>query len=74
MRTVIGMTGCTQFISLDFSLPLATGAGSASLPLSTPNNPALLGALYYTQYFHIDGGANPLGIVGTNAAEVMAGV
>lgn len=64
----IGMNGCTLLCS-DFGLNLtsATSAtGTASLGLPVPLNLALAGAQFYSQWFPIDPGANPLGIVASN--------
>lgn len=68
-----GAPGCSQLVSHEVIVPLATGGGSPSLPLVVPNNAALIGARFYPQYAHVDAGANQLGVVVSNGGIATIG-
>lgn len=54
----IGIPGCTLYVSVDASISLTTNAGGvASLSATVPNNPALVGGTFYTQFAIVDIGA-----------------
>ena len=70
----VGMPGCKQYVSLDVSVPLATGvAGSPSYSFPVPNDPALRGGRFHLQYVFADAGANALGLVATNGLTGLVG-
>ena len=54
----IGIPGCSLLVAPDWSFSLTTNAaGNASIGITVPNNTALIGGQYYTQYAFIDAGA-----------------
>lgn len=70
---VLGMNGCTQYVSFDLGLSLPAAAGAANWPLALPNNLALLGLRVYAQSLVPDGGVNPFGATVSNAAAIVVG-
>ena len=50
-----------------------SSSGTASLPLSIPQDPALICFRLYGQYYVLDAPANPLGIAASNYARVVVG-
>lgn len=70
----IGMTGCSQYISLDaFATFVATGS-SYTFPLTIPNNPVLQGYTVYTQASTLSPGFNPLGVIVSNGGTIAMGL
>lgn len=71
--TVIGMPGCTQYVSLDGSLafPLAP-VPQVGVPL--PNNTALVGFVLYVQGATLTPGINQLGIAVSNGGVMTLGI
>jgi V8-like Glu-specific endopeptidase len=72
--SAIGMTGCMQLHDWALaSISTTTGTGTVSVPLSVPQDPALVGARAFVQFANVDAGANPFGAVTSNAAELVVG-
>lgn len=71
--SIIGMTGCTEYVSNDVLIGLPTGAGAASYTLPLPNNPSLRGVRLFSQVFTVDPTANAFGATTTNAIEARLG-
>lgn len=71
--TVIGMTGCSLFTSIDESFNGAHAGSTATSLLPIPNDFGLLGAVLYLQTFVLDAGANTLGATLSNPAEITIG-
>ena len=72
--TGAGMTGCSAYISLDLPIPMASSStGRASQTIGIPSVPALIGRAFFGQYAQVDPGANPLGVVWSNAVIVLIG-
>jgi hypothetical protein len=70
----IGAPLCSQLASMDILLPIMTdGQGTASLTVTVPNNPALLGGAFHNQGVIADNGANLLGIVTTQRGSGTIG-
>ncbi len=71
---VIGMPTCFQYTEtalwIDCPAPMA---GSSTLTLALPNDPALLGARFVTQGAAVALGINALGVVSSNAIQVNLG-
>ncbi len=68
-----GMTGCSLLVSLDSPVPLSTGSGNPSYNLRVPTTAALIGHDFFNQYAAVDFGANPAGVVLTNAGKGTVG-
>lgn len=47
------------------------GAGAANVQLGIPNDPALVGATFGMQWFGAQGGANPIGYVGSQGVAAQ---
>ena len=71
--SIIGMTGCTEYVSNDVLVGVSTGTGTASYTFPLPNNPSLRGARFFTQVFTVDPTANAFGATTTNAIEAQLG-
>jgi V8-like Glu-specific endopeptidase len=69
----IGMTGCSQLVSLDAVLPMSTGTGSGTLSTRIPFNFSLLGIKGYAQHAVEDQKANALGVVVSNGLLIEVG-
>jgi hypothetical protein len=69
----IGMTGCTLYVRGDLVFTVTNQGGVASLPIAIPNDPTAPGTIFYNQGFAFDQGANPLGIIVSNAGEGFIG-
>lgn len=70
----LGMPGCSLWIAPTFSLSVPKARGSASLPLRLPTDPAFAGASFYAQVLDVRRGANPIGLVSSNALAVRIGL
>ncbi|MCC6669979.1 MAG: serine hydrolase [Planctomycetes bacterium] len=69
-----GAPGCSLRVSPDVSLGLATnGAGQATLPLVFPNQPALIGASFHSQFLCLDPGVNQLGLTTSDGVTTLLG-
>lgn len=71
---VVGMFGCTQFVSLDFVIPLVNNGGNARWDLEIPNRSHLLGARFFVQGVVGDSSVNPAGLTVTNAGSAQIGL
>lgn len=69
----LGMTGCTLYTSGEVVVPLANPTGVATYVLSVPNDPTVLGAIFYNQAFVLDPPANPRGQTASNAGAGVVG-
>jgi hypothetical protein len=63
----VGMPGCTLWVSLDVLLTRTPSAGTASLAIPVPYQPALVGSTLFVQAASFDLAANPLGLTVSNA-------
>lgn len=69
-----GMTGCFVYHSFeDPGVPFSTSTPSVQWSTSIPNIRSLIGVSVYLQAVAIAAGANPLGVVTSNAIEVVFG-
>ncbi|MBK8974729.1 MAG: hypothetical protein IPM29_02275 [Planctomycetes bacterium] len=69
-----GAPGCFVLVDLMVvSAVRADGRGSASLAISMPTHPALVGYGFYAQWLAADASANGLGLVTSDAAVVTLG-
>ena len=72
--TVIGMPGCRVHAGLDLTFgAVSDGSANAIMPIAVPNDPALSGLSLFSQWWVVDIGANPLGFVNSDAAEIRIG-
>lgn len=69
----IGMPGCSLLASPDVVLAIPNPAGTATLTLSVPNEPALIGQSFYNQAFVRDPGANFVGVTVSNGGAARIG-
>ena len=69
----IGMTGCVLFASVDATVQVPISAGVAVLPLQVPIDPALYGAMVFATGIAVEPGANPLGVLLSNACALTIG-
>jgi hypothetical protein len=70
---VIGMPGCTGYVSLDLTFVLTSQNGVCTWTIPIPNNPAATGFHFFVQGLVLDVGANPAGIVASNAGAGIVG-
>lgn len=71
--TVLGMTGCTQYVDA-LVLDFVVGAGNqADWTWAIPNQPDLFGALFFNQAFAFDPAANGFGWTASNAGAGVLG-
>lgn len=71
--TVAGMTGCSLWTDLSITTVLSQTAVAATMPITLPNDPAAVGTALFMQAFPLLSGANPAGILATNAIEAIVG-
>jgi hypothetical protein len=69
----LGMTGCTLHVSVEATVPFATGDGSTVVSVPLGRDPGIRGIPFYNQAFVLDPQANPLGIAMTNAGRGVLG-
>jgi hypothetical protein len=70
---VIGMPGCTGYVSLDLSFVLTGQNGTCTWTIPIPNNQGLTGLPFYVQGLVLDIGVNPAGLIATNAGAGYVG-
>jgi hypothetical protein len=70
---VIGMPGCTGYVSLDLSFLLTSQNGACTWTIPIANNPALAGLQFFVQGLVLDIGVNPAGLVASNAGAGLVG-
>ena len=71
--TVLGMTNCTLYTSVEVAIPLLNVGGSAAWTIPVPPSWTLVGASFLQQGLVLDPNANPAGIVFSNAAVGVVG-
>jgi len=71
----IGMTGCQLLVSGDvlLGLPSSGATGSVLLSVPLPNDPGLVGGVFFNQAFLLDLGANAGGVIATNGGWGLIG-
>lgn len=69
----LGMTGCVLYARADVTVPLANPSGTATWLLSIPDEPALVGAVFYNQAFVQDPAANAFGLTVSNGSAGTVG-
>ncbi len=69
-----GGTGCFARVSADATVFVLGAGGSASLPINTPNDPGMMGLMYYTQALVLDSTLNGLGASMSDAAVAQVGL
>ena len=67
--SVIGMTGCTQYASIDATLSFLPAGSTANHSLGIPNISSLAGAHVFLQSYVAAPGANNLGVIASNAID-----
>ncbi|MEE2888157.1 MAG: hypothetical protein VX951_12075, partial [Planctomycetota bacterium] len=72
----LGMTGCDLLVSLDILVTGArsNGAGRVWWTMPIPDDPKLLGIVFYNQSAVVAPGANPGGLLWSNGGEGTIGV
>ncbi len=71
---VIGATGCQLLTSQEAVFPFMNTGGTASLQFTLTSDTALIGTHFYNQGFAVEAGANPLGLLVSNAGDTTHGV
>ncbi|MGA1608985.1 MAG: hypothetical protein ACO4CT_18505, partial [Planctomycetota bacterium] len=71
--SVVGMPGCLLLTSSEQAVTLPNLGGRATMSLSIPSDPVLLGSSLYFQGAALDRIANPQGIIVTNGVEARIG-
>jgi hypothetical protein len=71
----LGLQGCRLFLSLELGFGIASTGPFGVLPFgfTLPNDPNLVGVEFFNQAFLLDLGANPGGLVTTNAGHGVVG-
>jgi hypothetical protein len=69
----IGATGCFLRTSSEFAVAMSASGGNASLDLSIPGDPALIGGTFFTQGIVLVPGANPAGLLFSNGLATTLG-
>lgn len=72
--SLVGLTGCSLHVSPDVFVALVNRGGSATWRLVVPNDARLIGLILYLQAGVADPGANPAGVVVTNAGAATLGL
>jgi hypothetical protein len=67
----LSMPTCFLAVAPDVALTTGVAAGAASHTLPIPNAPGLLGQSLFAQWLSIADGANPLGVVASQAGQVV---
>jgi hypothetical protein len=66
--------GCSIYTDLVVALnTLTNGQGGGSVPVSIANDPSVIGGHYYTQFWGLQIGFNPLGLSFSNAIDTTMG-
>jgi hypothetical protein len=71
--SVIGMPGCFLYIHPILCVPISTGLGRAVLLLNIPNDPQLLGKIFFNQAVINDRPVNRFGMIMSNAGKGTVG-
>lgn len=67
-----GAPGCSLLASMDAVVGVATPSGVASVPITLPNDPSLVGVTLFQQMAHVTG-VNALGVLTSNGIAVQIG-
>lgn len=70
---LVGMTGCQLLVGAEAVLPMTNGGHQASLGLTLPNSPVLLGRSVYAQAAVHDPAANAIGFSLTAGLQLVLG-
>lgn len=70
---LIGMRGCSQYVSTEVALVRTHGGGRAEVTTSVPKDRALVGVVAFNQYLAIDPPANAPGLITSNGGELRIG-
>lgn len=68
-----GMPGCRQYVGFDTVSLLIPSAGSATQPLTVPNNAGLAGLVFTSQSLAFVPAVNPLGAIASNGMRFTIG-
>jgi len=69
-----GAAGCELLVSIEITaVTMTDGDGSATVPVTVPNNPALIDAEFFEQFAVLDVAANPFGFAFSNAGAGLVG-
>jgi hypothetical protein len=71
--TFLGMTGCTQYTSLDFSTLLPLSGPTAQFSLNVPFNPNFAGINLFSQAA-VFAPLNPFGVIASNGLQAQLGL
>lgn len=71
--TALGMPGCALLVRRDAITSALPNGGAAVVAIAVPNDPFLAGQQFFVQAFPVDGTANPVGLVTTNAIRASIG-
>jgi hypothetical protein len=70
----LGAPGCDLLVSVDVTaVTMTDGNGTAVVPVSVPNDPALLDAEFFEQFAVLDLAANSLGFAFSNGGAGVVG-
>ncbi|MGE0144032.1 MAG: serine protease [Planctomycetota bacterium] len=69
--TSLGMPGCRQHCSVEFSATAPITAGTATLSFAIPSLPSLAGTRIFASGFSVTPGANTMGILASNGVELQ---
>jgi len=70
---LLGMQGCTQYVTLDTSLIQVISGATATFGLPIPNDTNLLGVILFAQGGTFSAGFNSLGVIVSNGGEIRVG-
>ncbi|HIE70343.1 MAG TPA: hypothetical protein EYP98_09245 [Planctomycetes bacterium] len=72
--TALGAPGCDLLVSVDVTaVTMTDGNGTAVVPVSVPNDPAILDAEFFEQFAVLDLAANSLGFAFSNGGAGVVG-
>ncbi len=72
--TPFGFTGCQQYTGSDIGVLIPVSGSMATFPVSVPNDTNLVGLHLYTQSLTATPGANPGGVLTSNAVDLGVNV
>ncbi len=73
--SIVYMPGCSLYVNSDVTVPfVAAGTSTAQHSLAIPNNASLAGAHLYAQSIVVAPGTNALGIVTSNAVDMLLNI
>jgi hypothetical protein len=71
--TPFGAPGCAFHQTLDVVAPVAVANGLASVTITVPNDPSLIGQSTFSQFAMVDAFANALGLITSNSVATVFG-